>query len=425
MSGAAEVADALAPDVRLDASRADEPRVRVRGREAVLAELTRWWPGEGTLVDWHEDAWPNGAAVTLERIDERGHVRRLRLDLHWLDGQITRIWASSARPRPGAARTPVGMPDEVLARVAPGGRREPLVQTGATGLGLDLVVTRGGERLIAKRVAPGADWVRRATHDPGREALLPYERLPAAVTAVEADPRGGWWVVARDLGATLLPPTGPIAHAAARRILAAAATVHAAFADGPPIAAACSLRDRLALHAPATARAEQGHADLVPKQLEAGWDAFAEVAPPDVAAAVLEAVEEPGPLADRLAAAAPSTLLHGDLRADHVALAPDGGVTLIGWGLACWAPAAFELAWWLLHDGQRVAAARERLLDDFAAAEGERHVPEALDLALVASLVAGGWLLGRRAVIHPDPGERARAREAIDWFAARARCALA
>ncbi|HEY8584634.1 MAG TPA: hypothetical protein VIL49_16860, partial [Capillimicrobium sp.] len=231
MCGASELAPALAADARLDASRADEPRVRAEGRAAVLAELARWWPGEGTLVDWREGAWPEGAAVTLERLAPGGRVERLRLYLRWdREGLVTELRAYSALPRPAAAASPTGVPPEVLERIAPGGRREPLDHSGNSGAGLDLVVTRAGERYVAKHVAPGGDWIARATHDPGREALLPYDRLPAAVAAVEPDPGGGWWVVSRDLGATLVPATGPLSRADARAVLAAGAEVHAAFA---------------------------------------------------------------------------------------------------------------------------------------------------------------------------------------------------
>jgi hypothetical protein len=425
MTGAPELAPALAADVTLDASRADEPRRRVAGRGAVLAELARWWPREGTLIDWQEQAWEHGAAVTLERLDEHAHLSRLRLYLRWREGSVVAIWAYAARPRPAAHASPVGMPDEVLARVAPGGRREPLVaDRSISGAGLDRVVARDGTTLIAKRVLPEGDWIGRTTGDPGREALLPYARLPAVVTAVEADPRRGWWVVMRDVSGALLPADGLLSHDDARLMLGSAAVLHREFADGPRVEVACALEDRLALHAPSTAEAERGGSDLVPKQLEVGWEGFVASAPSDVAEAVLGVLGDPAWLAAELRAAAPSTLLHGDLRDDNVAVL-DGEAALIDWGLASWGPASVELAWFLLHDAWRIAAPREELLDDFRVAEGDLHSERALELGLLSGLVTHGWLLGHSATVHPDPCERAWANAEIAWWSDRARRALA
>lgn len=223
MTGAGdELGAALAEDVILDASRADAPRVVRAGREEVLAELRRWWPGEGTLIDWADDVHPGGAAVTLERLTDTGRVERLRLYAGTgPDGTLTRLHVYESAPRAAALGSPAGVPDALLRRYA-----------------------------------------------------------------------------------------------------------------------------------------ERGRLDLVPKQLEAGWDGVADVAPPAVGDAVLALAEDPRRLARALRAAGPSTLLHGDLRDENVALPPGGPVVLIDWGLAAWAPPAAELAWFVLHTAWRVAATR-------------------------------------------------------------------
>jgi hypothetical protein len=391
MTGASVLEPALAADVDLDASRADEPRLLLHGRDAVLAELERWWSGEATLIDWHEQLGPEGALVELERLEERGLVTRLRLCLRWREATVQRIWAWEARPRPEAAASPEPAPEAVRAALAPG--------------------------LAVRRVRPGSGWLARVTDDRGREALLPWERLPAGVVRVVAEPADGWWVVRRELG------TGGGVDAAALGQVAAA--VHAAFADGQPVAVAARLEDRLTLHAPATAAAERGGRDLVPKQLAAGWECFARVAGPDLAATVLGVLEQPGPLVERLEAIGPATLVHGDLRMERAGLVDAGAaragggerradgsdtgpreLVLDGWGLATWAPAALEAAW----------AEDAALVDALSGPER--------DLALLARLADRGWRIGLAAVAHPDPALRGRARDELERHAPGARRAL-
>jgi hypothetical protein len=428
-TGAAELAELLEEGATVEAHLA-EVDVLAAGRTEAAEELARLWRVPGTLVDWHERIYDGGAAITMERVDEEGAQRRLRLYVVAPDGRAERVHAYEARPR----RVAGGVPEAVLARLGDGACRAPLEHAGNSGGALDRVVLGDGTRLVAKRVLPGADWIGRATHDPGREALLVLHgalgRAPAAVDhgalRVEEDPGGGWWLLERDLSGVLLGPSARLSHEQARAVLGAAAALHATFAAEPPAPASglCSLRDRLALHAPATARAEHGGTDLVPKQLDAGWACFAEVVEPDVAGAIAAILDDPAPLAAATLAAAPPTLVHGDLRDDNLGLTA-GGIALIDWGLAAWAPAAVDLAWLLLHVAWRVDAPREALLDDFRAAEGERHSEAALDLALLGGLAMYGWLLGHSAVIHPDPAERAWARGELAWWSERARRGLA
>jgi hypothetical protein len=425
----AELAALLADDVSLEAHLA-EVDVMAAGRDETADELARLWRVPGTLVDWQERIFEGGAAITLERLDEEGAQRRLRLYVVAPDGHAERVHAYEAKPR----RVIDGVPDAVLARLGPGASRAALDHSGNSGGSLDRITLADGTALVAKRVSPGTDWIGRATHDPGREALLVTQgvlaRVPRAVdhgaVRVEDDPDGGWWLLQRDLSGVLLGPDERLSREQARLILSTAAGLHAAFASEPPPPAVglCSLRDRLALHAPATARAERGCPDLVPKQLETGWACFAEVVEPDVAGAVAAILDDPAPLAAATLAAAPPTLVHGDLRDENLGLTAEG-IALIDWGLACWAPAAVDVAWFLLHTAWRIDATREELLEDFAAAEGERHTAAALDLALLGGLATYGWLLGHSAVIHPDPAERAWARDELGWWSERARRGLA
>jgi hypothetical protein len=387
-----ELSELLADGAVVEAHLA-EVDVHAAGREEAVAELGRLWRVPGTLVDWQERIFDGGAAITMERLDEEGAQRRLRLFVAASDGRAERVHAYEAQP----LRTADAVPDEVRAQLRPG--------------------------LIARRVKPASRWIGRATHDPGREALLARLALPdgvaSTVVSVVGDGDDGWWLVERELP----PAPERLSHSDARRVLRGAATLHGGFADEPDVAL-CSLRDRLALHAQATARAEHGGADLVPKQLETGWACFAEVVEPDVAGAIAAILDDPAPLAAATLAAAPPVLVHGDMCASHLAL-EDDGLVLARWALAAWAPAAVDLARFLLHDAWRIDAPREALIDDFAAVEGERHTEAALDLALLGGLATHGWLLGHSAVIHPDAAERAWAREELGWWCARARRGLA
>jgi hypothetical protein len=187
-------------------------------------------------------------------------------------------------------------------------RREPLAAAdGRSGSLLERVVLAGGETLVVKHVRPGGDWIMRATGDQGRAAELwasgVLARVPAVIehAVLGAERAGaGWVVVMRDVSAGLVPDHIRLGRRESRRVLEAAAALHAAFWDEPPLAL-CSLADRYGLFAPATARREAGGADEVPKLIGRGWERFGEVVPAEVAEPVLAVVERPEPFAAALA----------------------------------------------------------------------------------------------------------------------------
>ena len=106
----------------------------------------------------------------------------------------------------------------------------------------------------------------------------------AVVGAEQVD--GGWVVIMRDVSAALVPEHAHLTRDTSRRVLAAAAALHAAFADDPPLAL-CSMADRDQPLSPATTRRETGGADEVPRLIGRGWERFAELVPADVAEPVL------------------------------------------------------------------------------------------------------------------------------------------
>ena len=308
--------------------------------------------------------------------------------------------------------------------------REPLAAAdGLSGSMLERVVLASGQALVVKHVRAGGDWIMRASHDQGRAAELwssgVLARVPAAVDhtvlGVEQD-GGGWAVIMRDVSAALVPDHLRLTRDDSRRVLAAAAALHAEFWDDPPLEL-CSMADRYQFLSPATTRREAGGSDEVPKLIGRGWERFGEVVPAEVAEPVLAILERPEPFAAALSRF-PRTLIHGDLKLGNLGFLEDR-VVLLDWGTQTgWAPPAVETAWYLAINASRIDASREQVLDDFRAAEGERHDEDALRLALLGGLVQLGWDKALHATGHPDPAIRAREAADLAWWTARAGDAL-
>jgi hypothetical protein len=309
--------------------------------------------------------------------------------------------------------------------------REPLAAAdGRSGSLLERVVLADGRALVVKHVRDGGDWIMRASHDHGRAAELwssgVLARVPdvidhAVVGAERAE--DGWVVIMRDVSAALVPDHARLSRGDSRRVLEAAAALHARFWNDPPLEL-CSMADRYRFLSPATARREADGADEVPRLIGRGWERFAEVVPADVAEPVLAVLERPEPFAAALSAFG-STLLQGDLKLGNLGLTADQ-VVMLDWGTQTgWGPPAVEVAWYLAINWSRVDATREQVLDDFRAAEGDRHDEDALRLALLGGLVQLGWDKALHASGHPDPAIRAREAADLAWWTARARDALA
>lgn len=416
------IGEMLAPNVVLDTSN-EAGRQRVHGREAVVAHLSK--PGPGELLRWDAHEWPSGVAATFEW---RGpsSVDRRRWYLRRDGDQVVGLWSYAARSSTDAATE---LSEAVLNRIGPGARRAVLSHGGNSGAALERAILADGAELIAKRVGPAADWLGRVTRDRGRTALLwragAFARMPSSldhgIEAVVAD-GDSWWVVMRDLSASLLGDARRLSRAESRRVLEAAAALHAEFAGDIPDGAA-ALGDRLGMASPRVADAERAGSDLLPKQVDAAWDAFAESVPGDVGAEVLAAVGDPTALAAALEATGPVTLLHGDLRDDNLGLTDDA-VVLLDWDLASAGTPTVEFAWYLCHDAWRIDAGHDDIEADFRAAEGEALHEREVEMGMLSGLVQYGWIFGHSLRVHPDPAEQMWARAELDWWVARTRRAL-
>ena len=226
----------------------------------------------------------------------------------------------------------------------------------------------------------------------------------------------------RDLSPSFLGNERRLSRAESRRILGAGAALHAEFAGDVPDGAA-ALGDRLGMSSRRVAEAERRGSDLLPKQLEAAWDAFAESVPRDVGTEVMPAVDDVTPLATALEATGPVTLLHGDLRDDNLGLTEET-VFLLDWDLATAGTPTVEFAWYLCHDAWRIDAGHDEIEADFHAAEGDALSQREVELGMLSGLVQYGWIFGHSLRVHPAPDEQAWAQAELDWWVPRVRKAL-
>jgi hypothetical protein len=241
-----------------------------------------------------------------------------------------------------------------------------------------------------------------------------------AVVAAELDGEA-WWVVMRDVSASLLPDNKRLSREEHTRILEAANLMWEEF-WGERVPHLCPLHDCFHLFSPVIAEAERDGLDLLPKQYEVFWEAFAEAVDRDVAEPVLALLEDPAPLVAELEARG-TTLIHADIRDEQIGLDGDR-LILLDWGRASQGHPVVDFFWSICHNAWRIDATHDELVEDFRHARGERDDPRALELGVIAGLVMYGWVFGHSAAYHPDPAEREWARHELGWWVPRARRAL-
>ena len=418
------VVDLFAPAAVLRTSN-EAGRRRIEGAEAVVAHLAG--PGPGEVRVWDAEEWDTGVALTFEWVGATEDRRRwyVRKDEH---GCIAEIWSAAARPAPPGGEAPAP-PPELLGEIG-AERVEPLVHGGNSGAALLRAVRADGGTFVLKRVVAGSDWLARATRDQGRTARLHAagafsampERVEHGIVAVARDGDAAW-VAMRDVSGQLLPEDERLSRAQSRQVLDVAAELHTRFHGSVPEGAA-ELSDRLGMASPAVAHAERGGSDLLPKQFEHAWEAFAEVVHADVSEPVLRLADDPGPLAEALVAAhGGPTLIHGDLRDDNLGFEGER-IVLIDWDLAAAGTPTVDFAWYLAQDAWRIDASRDQLEEDHRAAQGERLSDPEVELGMLSGLVQYGWLLAHSARVHPDPVETEWGREELAWWVPRVRRAL-
>lgn len=425
-----ELADLYVEQALLDAN-LPGGRHRIRGSAAIAAWLATRWRGPAELAEWTTGVHPAGFELWEERIGSAG-VSRTRQYAQVENGRITRHWIYAAPPRtppPGQSGDGgVQLDPRLLAGLGDVAEHEPLISRGWSGNILERLMLADGSRLVAKRIVPGSNWIDRHTADEGREALLfrsgVLDRVQAAIdhTIVAAERDGeAWWVVMKDVSDSLLSDEKRLSRAESLRVLASANQMWDEFWD-EAVPHLCPLRDRLCLFSPAIAQSERDGVDLLPKQFEVFWEAFAEAVDTDVAEGVLSLHRDPELLVAALEGLG-TTLVHADIRDEQIGLTADR-LILLDWGLATQGHPVVDFAWSICHNGWRTDATHDELVEDFRRVRGEHDDPRANELIGLVGLLMYGWVFGHSAAYHPNPTERDWAREELAWWVPQARRGL-
>lgn len=316
----------------------------------------------------------------------------------------------------------VGLSDEIVAR-------EPLGSAGASGNTLERVTLRDGRDLIRKEVSPEWDWISRATNDDGRVVKLwergLFERFPATIDhAVVAAERSGdrWTVFMNDVSSALVSPDRRLDRAEVQRVLAAMADLHLAF-WGERFDDLCSLEDRYSLLSPPTGRRERERGERAGELITRCWEHFEELVPGEIAGAIVAMAERPTPLAELLETCEP-TLIHGDVRLNNLGLSDDR-VVLVDWGERTGsAPAAVELASFLVFDAKRLDVPRDDVVVDFRTLYGDAWDEKAMELALIGGFVQLGCHFTLPIALGGGEEARAAAVAELEWWTPKVAAAL-
>lgn len=304
-------------------------------------------------------------------------------------------------------------------------RREPLRAGGKSGAQLERGWLDDGSAVVIKHADAALDWIMQATGDSGRIAAMwsagLFGRLPPSIDHAMLDVQpatGGATVLMRDVAEQLMGDRMP--RSLHHRVVAAAAEMHAAFADTPQ-AQLCDLRRYYTFLSPAVCERFAAEHE-VPRLALEGWARFHDIVAPDVVEAIAAVHHDPGPLVDALLARQ-CTLVHGDLKMANLG-ADAHRVIVLDWGtLTCWAPPSVDYAWYLAINNAAIAGDPAELLDEFRVAQ---HVPDevALRLALIGALAQLGWEKALGAT-STDPDTRDRERAGLEWWTSEVREAAA
>ena len=418
----------LADDAVLRTSN-EAGRARIDGADAIVAHLAR--PGPGEVGVWDAQEWPTGVALTFEWTGARRHRPAALVRPHARRRPRRRAVERGRAPGRRRRATP-----RAAARGAPRAGSAPRASsrwpTAATRAPRCCAPPApDGDALVLKRVAPGADWLARATHDAGaRRACTPpgaFDAMPEAIdhgiVAVAARRRRRLGRHARRPARSCCRPTRGCRATQSRRCSTPPPRCTRRSAAAFPDGAASAARPPRDVLAGGGGRRASGP-DLLPKQFEHGWEAFADVVPADVADPCSPSRATRRRWPTRCSPpTAPPTLIHGDLRDDNLGFDGDR-VVLIDWDLATAGTPTVDFAWYLAQDAWRIDATHDELEADHRAAQGDALADDELELGLLSGLVQYGWLLAHSARVHPDPAETAWGREELDWWVPRVRRGL-
>lgn len=299
---------------------------------------------------------------------------------------------------------------------------------GRSGATLERGLLDGHQPVVIKTVLPERDLTFALGDDPsGRERRLwadgVLDDLPEGTGhAVIA---AGWVheqlvTLMRDLGDSVLSWDRALSPSDLDRLLAALAAVHHHFADQAP-GGLCDLRTRVSLFAPERMRPLAGKHHLARAVLE-GWQHFADLAPTEIADAVLSTLEQPDALA-RVLGSGTTTMCHGDAWLVNVAF-PPGDVVLLDWNMATRGPASIDFIDFVVGCASHVDLPVEAILA--VARDACRSLVDdtVWNATVFWALCELGWNKALDAATHPDETQRARARHELTWWTEQAFTAL-
>jgi hypothetical protein len=400
-------------------------RARLTGRDAIIAQLSAWWPGPGELLRWQVDELASGLTIELERTVNDGVCRQRQFI--WLEReQVVRQQVYSARPQSAlGAPAPSQVAERLLSGLGEVVERAPLSHLGQAGGWIERVAFADGRRVVLKRVVPERDFQGQvAGVSAAREALLwqtgMIQRLlpdvDAAIIAAAAEEDQAVLIM-RDVSSSLVGAAGPLTTEQNRRLLDALATLHRKLA-GAHHESLIGLESYLTMTTPARLAPVLQGDDYIPKVMAVGWEVFADVAPRDVVETVLAQHADPAPLGGLLRACG-SGVVHGDFRGANLALEP-GRVVVLDWGLATEAPGVIDLAWYVFVNGWRIDAPKEELVAAYVARVSDLYDERTLKLGLLGGFCWFGGLLSHE-LIESDAAKRERARQELGWWCRRIR----
>jgi len=308
--------------------------------------------------------------------------------------------------------------------------RRPLEgHLGESGATLERATLDGSIPVVLKHFDLDSDVGMKITADmTGRAADLwvsgALDRLPAVIDHAILDAwreRDGWTLMMRDVSAGLISVDRTVTVDELRRVVSAVAELHGVYWDSD-LPGVTPLSCRLQLMSPKLMVNIEADGNRLPGWILEGWDAFHELVGGDVADAVRAIHDDVEPLATEMSRGG-STLLHGDLWLQNVALLEDQ-VVLIDWALASHGPPAVEWAYFLGINWWQTECSHEQVLDLIREAEGGRMDERSLQLGLLWGCASYGWNKAWHAVHNQDEATRRREREDLDWWVGTARAAL-
>ena len=304
-----------------------------------------------------------------------------------------------------AIREAAASVDELVAGAT---SREPFKNAdSASGAVLERVVV-DGERYVLKHFDHHTDWLLRATGDAGCRAVACWELglydavapgIDATVVGAARDPGryGAGSLLMRDVSPWLVPEGGePVDLATHRGFVESMAEQHAAMWGWRDTVGLTPMANRFDMTSPALCAREAARSvDERFAWALGAWSTLDEVRPA-LAVAARRLAADPWPLVAALAET-PTTFVQGDWKMGNLGRHPDGRTILLDWDRPGEGPGAYDLAWYLAVNCDRLPESKDAAIGAYRARLEACGVDTGawwdrqLDLCLLAAYVQLGF----------------------------------